>query len=448
MAKFMDDDEKNSALFYAAWNGEREDVWELLKQGAKPVHVEQGYPILYNPIVNNDDWIAVALINAGADPNAEFPGGLFPLYAAAEFGNLAIISKLITAGAEIDKLTPKGCTALRNAVEEGHYQVAEYLLMNGADPTAVNNAGNSIVDAAMRYGHYDIAELVQRYIAAGAARSQRAYGGGSSLAWKAVLSRQSGLVEARAKVPLLDMETRFAPGEDLAPRMTAPSPKGGNSFRQVYVWDAPEASIETDNGTIVLRGLKQSIEAVNPSYAALIERESVTEHGGLLVIGIGDTELYLQGRPEVAEALLRMFGVEEGVKHSSSELEWEAIENDDDGSLIGIDATAPNGFCRVFWRVSRMKCPAIRCLVPYKAFAEECYLWDQPDTLLEYPEDNILPIKSLKQLCSEQCPEILEKLEKEVFSFMGLAVVSSKIADELYSEATSEKLYKRYYNFS
>lgn len=148
-------------LFYAAYNGDLMMVRMLLSDGASPNVFVHGYPALYYPVVNNYNEVAIALLNAGADPNAITPEGMFPMYAAAENGNLTLIKSLLDGGAEIDKMTPKGCTALRNAAEEGHYDVVDYLLSAGADVNSVNKAGYTILDAAMRHGQNAIVNLIQ-----------------------------------------------------------------------------------------------------------------------------------------------------------------------------------------------------------------------------------------------------------------------------------------------
>ena len=126
-------------------------------------HMELGFTTLHYPIYHSDNDIIFALLDAGADPNAEMFNGLFPLYAAAETGNLIAVKKLVSKGAIIDKETPKGNTALRNAVEEGHRDVVEYLLEVGADANHKNKAGDSILDAAEQYGRKSIVDLLLRH---------------------------------------------------------------------------------------------------------------------------------------------------------------------------------------------------------------------------------------------------------------------------------------------
>lgn len=154
-------------MFYAAYSGDVYTVKRLLADGANPNMRVHGYPAIYYPVLNSDNTVCFALLDAGADPNIEYPGGLFPLYAAAEVGNIELVKKLLSCGAEIDKLTPKGCTALRNAVEEGHYPTAEFLIVKGANVNSVNKAGYTILDAAEREGQYRIAQLLKRYGAVG-----------------------------------------------------------------------------------------------------------------------------------------------------------------------------------------------------------------------------------------------------------------------------------------
>ncbi len=154
-------------LFIAAHRGNLAEVQRLLNDGANPDVKLGGCAAIYQPIMRGYNDVCFALLDAGADPNIILPGELFPIYIAAEFGNLALVKKLVACGAEIDKETPRGNTALRNAAEEGRYEVVKYLLENGADANSVNKVGLTILDAAEHYGYDDIATLIRRYCSDG-----------------------------------------------------------------------------------------------------------------------------------------------------------------------------------------------------------------------------------------------------------------------------------------
>lgn len=140
------------------------DLSARLKNPDRYHRMELGFTTLHYPIMHGDNEIVFALLDAGADPNAEMFNGLFPLYVAAEHGNLPAANKLLEKGADLEKKTPKGNTALRNAVEEGHYDMVKFLLDNGANVEDTNNAGNTIMDAAIYYDRVEITELIKQFI--------------------------------------------------------------------------------------------------------------------------------------------------------------------------------------------------------------------------------------------------------------------------------------------
>jgi len=120
----------NSALCYAALNGEIEVVKTLLAAGADPTKsTKRGAgPVLTMAADGGYDEVVAALLAAGVDPNA--PRGGRPdnaMIAAAWNGHLNVVRRLKESGGSIDY-------ALLYAAWLGHNNVTEYLLKTGGDP--------------------------------------------------------------------------------------------------------------------------------------------------------------------------------------------------------------------------------------------------------------------------------------------------------------------------
>ncbi len=108
------DQSRNTALIYAAWNGHPAVVDALIKAGAE-----------INKQNKNDD---TALI-----------------YAALQ-GHSAVVDALIKAKADVNLQNADGNTALIYAAWKGHPEIVKILLDNGADVNLQNNNGETASD--------------------------------------------------------------------------------------------------------------------------------------------------------------------------------------------------------------------------------------------------------------------------------------------------------------
>jgi ankyrin repeat protein len=74
-----------------------------------------------------DAALVVALLDAGADPNARQRGGFRPLHSAAANGDAALVQLLLARGADKSAAADDGRTPLQSARERGHAQVEALL---------------------------------------------------------------------------------------------------------------------------------------------------------------------------------------------------------------------------------------------------------------------------------------------------------------------------------
>ncbi|CAN0142903.1 unnamed protein product, partial [Ectocarpus sp. 4 AP-2014] len=79
---------------------------------------------------------------AGVDMDTKAPGtGHTPLHLTVLGGNAAAAKALIMAGADVNVRDDKRDTPLHLAIRQGHVEIAEYLLLSGADPNLQGSTG-------------------------------------------------------------------------------------------------------------------------------------------------------------------------------------------------------------------------------------------------------------------------------------------------------------------
>ncbi|WP_245181088.1 ankyrin repeat domain-containing protein [Flavobacterium sp. XN-5] len=133
----------NKALFEAVDRGDATMLAKILED--KPsleLKNDKGRTALMEAVYKSDNKIAVLLINAGADVNAQDGIKNSPfLYAGAE-GNLEIVKMALNNGANFKIYNRYGGTALIPAAEKGHLEIVKLLVNTAGFPKDhINNLG-------------------------------------------------------------------------------------------------------------------------------------------------------------------------------------------------------------------------------------------------------------------------------------------------------------------
>lgn len=119
---------KRTALMFAAWYGDADQVRLLIDTGAdvNAGDKDERTALMFAARYGDADRVRL-LIDAGADVNARDGDGRTALMRAAQRGRLENVEILVQSGASITAPCRDGKTALDMAMEENHSHVASYL---------------------------------------------------------------------------------------------------------------------------------------------------------------------------------------------------------------------------------------------------------------------------------------------------------------------------------
>ncbi len=151
-------------LHEATRDGDLEQVRALIDAGADlDAQRDNGETPLITAIIGGHVLVASLLIDRGADIQARNKGGFTPLHAAAYANAIEIAEKLLSRGADVkDQMNKAGVTALSVASEEGHPGLVKVLIDHGADLEAGERNGYTPLTRALWRGQKEVVALLQR----------------------------------------------------------------------------------------------------------------------------------------------------------------------------------------------------------------------------------------------------------------------------------------------
>ena len=151
-------------LHVAARDGDLEQVRALIDAGADlDAQGDNGETPLNTAILEGHVLVASLLIDRGADIQARNKGGFTPLHAAAYVNAVEIAEQLLSRGADVkDQMNKAGVTPLSVASEEGHPGLVKVLIDHGADLEAGERNGYTPLTRALWRGQKEVVALLQR----------------------------------------------------------------------------------------------------------------------------------------------------------------------------------------------------------------------------------------------------------------------------------------------
>jgi ankyrin repeat protein len=154
---------EKQTLLTAASRGDLPQVQKLLRDGSDPnEHTAGGKTALHYAAQSKNVSVAQALIQAGANVNAEATGDVTPLMLSVDmaFGQPEISLALIRAGADVNLADVNGDTALIIAATESSDEVFQTLLERGANPNARGLNGETALHYVAMNGLLNRAKLL------------------------------------------------------------------------------------------------------------------------------------------------------------------------------------------------------------------------------------------------------------------------------------------------
>jgi ankyrin repeat protein len=128
---------------------------ENLQKGAR----ETSRTPLEQAVLRNKPETAIALLDAGANPNVADASMRTPLHIAVERNNPQILTALLKAKADPNLGDKAGWTPLHHAAAKNQPKSANILLKGGADPTLLSKLGGTPLHEAAASGGPEIINM-------------------------------------------------------------------------------------------------------------------------------------------------------------------------------------------------------------------------------------------------------------------------------------------------
>jgi ankyrin repeat protein len=149
-------------IFEASVLGKVDRIQEILKSDRNRAseYAPDGFTPVALAAFFGQPAAANALIAAGADVNAAAKNGLkvAALHAAVAGGKLEIVKAVLEAGADPNAQQQAGFRAIHEAGTKANRALAELLIAHGADPSLPNDEGKTAIDLAREKGHAEFAD--------------------------------------------------------------------------------------------------------------------------------------------------------------------------------------------------------------------------------------------------------------------------------------------------
>jgi ankyrin repeat protein len=149
-------------IFEASVLGKVDRIQEILKSNPERVseHAPDGFTPVALAAFFGQPAAVKALIAAGADVKAAARNALKvqALHAAVAGRNLDIVKAVLDAGADPNAQQQAGFRPIHEAGTNANRALAELLLEHGADPTLTSDDGKNAIDLARAKGHAEFAD--------------------------------------------------------------------------------------------------------------------------------------------------------------------------------------------------------------------------------------------------------------------------------------------------
>jgi len=139
----------NTALHYAAYNGQGEIVKALLDAGGNPMARNRiGQSVLHRSVYSENVSVTELVLDAGGQVNAVDDHGRTPLIMAVLAGHPEVVKLLVEQGADLNTTLSTGMTPLMVAARDTNTAIVGLLLGFKADTRARDQEGNTALHLA------------------------------------------------------------------------------------------------------------------------------------------------------------------------------------------------------------------------------------------------------------------------------------------------------------